>query len=292
MAAADTPLPPPPFTTELQAARTPLVVPAASDNPLRKQTLLGIAPVLPDPAKETAPALGDSQPHTAAAAATTDAPTTRELESSAAPSPVISWPPPQPTSSDDDEVDLKPKRKRWLVPLGIAAALGLGAVGLKQLAPTPASAPPAPAAKAPPAAPTPAPPSEARPADVKRQNDDDLGPSTGDDGAPDTRTPDPQPLGAAPSAEAAPAASPTPSGDVVRVQVDSDPPGARLFWKGKAVGTTPFVLELARGEKHAYEMGLPGYNTRKVVIDGSKAQISVGLKPDAGPFIGQTRRKP
>jgi serine/threonine-protein kinase len=78
----------------------------------------------------------------------------------------------------------------------------------------------------------------------------------------------------------------------VRINVVSDPPGARLFWKGKAIGTTPFVLELAPGEKHAYEMGLTGYNTRKVVIDGTKTDISVGLKPEAGAFIGQTRGKP
>jgi hypothetical protein len=58
------------------------------------------------------------------------------------------------------------------------------------------------------------------------------------------------------------------------------------------VGTTPFVLELAPGEKHSYEMGLPGYNTRKVVIDGSKPEISIGLKPDSGTFIGGNRRKP
>jgi len=60
----------------------------------------------------------------------------------------------------------------------------------------------------------------------------------------------------------------------------SDPPGARMFWKGKEVGTTPFVLEFQAGDRHAYEIGLPGYTTRKVVIDGSKTEISIGLRPD------------
>jgi hypothetical protein len=84
--------------------------------------------------------------------------------------------------------------------------------------------------------------------------------------------------GSAPS----PAASPTPpataaGGDIRKVTVKSRPPKVRFFHFGKQVGVTPFVLELKPGERHAYEAGLPGYNTRKVVIDGSKPQIMVGL---------------
>jgi hypothetical protein len=275
--------------SEAEAARVPLVVPAPSDNPLRKQTLLGIAPVLPEPPKP-APAPAESVPSimTPPAVVATDAPTAREVEAPAeAAKPVISWPPPQPTSSEvDDDFAPKPKRARWLVPLGIAAALGAGVVATQQLGRAPAAAP-VPVAAKPPAAP--------QPVEAKPKSEDDTGPSTGDDSVPDTRTPEPQPLGTA-AAEAAPSAAPSssapPSGDVVRIQVNSDPPGARLFWKGKSVGTTPFVLELAPGEKHSYEMGLPGYNTRKVVIDGSKPEISIGLKPDSGTFIGGNRRKP
>jgi serine/threonine-protein kinase len=93
-----------------------------------------------------------------------------------------------------------------------------------------------------------------------------------------------------PSASAA-ATGAAPSGNVVRINVDSEPPGARMFWRGKEVGTTPFVLELQPGEKHAYELGLPGYTTRKVVIDGSKTDVSIGLRPDPKAPAGATLRK-
>jgi hypothetical protein len=109
--------------------------------------------------------------------------------------------------------------------------------------------------------------------------------------------PEPEPAADAKPAEAQP--SPTPSaepaaavsGDLRRIAVTSDPPGARLFWKGKEVGTTPFTLELRADEKHAYESGLPGYVTRKVVIDGSKSEVNIGMRPQAGPFTGSTSRK-
>jgi hypothetical protein len=38
-------------------------------------------------------------------------------------------------------------------------------------------------------------------------------------------------------------------------------------------------------------LGLPGYTTRKVVIDGSKADISIGLRPEPTAKSGGTRRK-
>jgi hypothetical protein len=71
----------------------------------------------------------------------------------------------------------------------------------------------------------------------------------------------------------------------------SDPPGARMFWRGKEVGTTPFVLELKPGEKHAYELGFPGYTTRKVVVDGYKSEIRIGLRPDPHAPPGANPRK-
>jgi hypothetical protein len=88
------------------------------------------------------------------------------------------------------------------------------------------------------------------------------------------------PVPAASAVEPSPAVSAAPSaadGEIRRVTVKSRPPKVRFFHFGKQVGVTPFVLELKPGERHAYEAGLPGYNTRKVVIDGSKPQIMVGL---------------
>ena len=58
------------------------------------------------------------------------------------------------------------------------------------------------------------------------------------------------------------------------------PPKARFYHFGKQVGVAPFVLELDPGERHAYEVGLPGYGTRKVVVDGSKPEMTVGLRQE------------
>jgi hypothetical protein len=318
-----------------------------SENPLRKQTLLGMAPVvLPEepkpvavetppeaaaaapaaePAFEPAPSAPSIVTPTTVATVTTDAPTTSDIPSEPEPleKPKRSEPrraePVRPaavlSSSHDDLPPLKQSRPRWVLPVGAAAAIVLGVVGLRSLD----------------RAPTPLPPELAHPhkpgkaasksvgavpkSDDEGDDDDDNGPSTGTDDTPDPTPPDPDPLkakaapgaaatpSATPSAAAAPAtasAEPAPSaapgapsanGNAVRINVESDPPGARLFWKGKEVGTTPFVLELQPGEKHAYELGLPGYTTRKVVIDGSKTDISIGLRPDPNAPPGANLRK-
>jgi hypothetical protein len=87
----------------------------------------------------------------------------------------------------------------------------------------------------------------------------------------------------APEPSAALKPTPTPSAaasgtDSRRVTVKSKPAKVRFFHFGKQVGVTPFVLEFKPGERHAYEAGLPGYGTRKVVIDGSKPEITIGLR--------------
>lgn len=58
------------------------------------------------------------------------------------------------------------------------------------------------------------------------------------------------------------------------------PPDARLFWKGKSLGKSPVRIELAPGEKRRYEVGRPGYVTRRLVVDGSQSEVSIGLRPD------------
>jgi hypothetical protein len=320
-----------------------------SENPLRKQTLLGIAPVvLPEskspsaeanpepapatpaaaePAFEPAPSAPSIVTPTTVATVTTDAPTTSDIPSEpellekpkrseprraqpARPAAVLS-------ASHDDLPPLKQSRPRWVLPIAAAAVIALGVAGLRSLD----------------RAPTPLPPELAHPhkpgkavskavgavpkSDDEGDDDDDNGPSTGTDDTPDPTPPDPDPLEAkaapggaasaavpippaaataASAASAAPApsaatAAPSANGTAVRINVASDPPGARLFWKGKEVGTTPFVLELQPGEKHAYELGLPGYTTRKVVIDGSKTEISIGLRPDPNAPPGARPRK-
>ena len=82
---------------------------------------------------------------------------------------------------------------------------------------------------------------------------------------------------ATPGASASAAPLPAPATEIRKVTVKSKPPKVRFFHFGRPVGTTPFVLELKPGERHAYEAGLPGYGTRKIVIDGSKPEVVVGL---------------
>jgi hypothetical protein len=79
------------------------------------------------------------------------------------------------------------------------------------------------------------------------------------------------------SASAAPATSASADTEMRRVKVKSKPAKVRFYHFGKLVGVAPFVLELKPGERHAYEAGLPGFGTRKVVIDGSKPEILIGL---------------
>ncbi len=298
----------------------------AANNPLRKQTLLGIAPAIPEPkaAAEPAGETGSSVSSIVTPAmVATDAPTTTDV-----PEPPVVAAKPRPTEparlaaaalsiSHDDLPELKPRRPRWQVPLGVAAALALGVVGLRQLdhAPTPTPAELAhPVTAAKPGAKAAAKALNAAPKSDDDDDDDGNDPNTGGDPTPEPTTPDAEPLKAkAGDAQAKPAAAepakaaepaaaaaapsaqdtarPAAAGGLVRVNVDSDPEGARMFWKGKEVGTTPFVLELQPGEKHAYELGMPGYTTRKVVIDGSQTDISIGLRPDPAAPVGLSRRK-
>jgi hypothetical protein len=100
----------------------------------------------------------------------------------------------------------------------------------------------------------------------------------------------------APSASAPPAASaapaepattgnaasdPAPTAEGTRVvTVTMMPPDARLFWKGKSLGKSPVRIELPPGEKRRFEVGRPGYVTRRLVVDGSQSEVSIGLRPD------------
>jgi len=87
------------------------------------------------------------------------------------------------------------------------------------------------------------------------------------------------PSGAA-SANAEPAASAAAEGTRV-VIVKISPPGARLFYKGKPVGASPVTVELAPGEKkRSFEVGMPGWVTRRLVVDGTKSEVFIGLKPE------------
>ena len=98
-----------------------------------------------------------------------------------------------------------------------------------------------------------------------------------------TTAPDAPPVpadSAAPKA-ASPAASASPdTAGTYKVTLTSVPPKVQFYRFGKRVGVAPFVLELPNGERRSYEAGLTGYVTRKVVVDGSKREIKVSLRPN------------
>jgi hypothetical protein len=92
---------------------------------------------------------------------------------------------------------------------------------------------------------------------------------------PSSAAPAPSAAGVASDAAAEPPASGT-----QRVTITTVPPKAKFFHYGKQVGTAPFVVDLPAGERRAYEVWLPGHIARKLVIDGSKPEISLGLREE------------
>jgi hypothetical protein len=104
------------------------------------------------------------------------------------------------------------------------------------------------------------------------------------------------PSGATPPASAAPdaktptesdSAAPAPSAALPAgtrvVIVTISPPQARLFRKGKPIGSSPVRIELAPDEKRrSFEVGAPGWRTRRLVVDGTKPEVFIGLKPEPG----------
>ncbi len=82
---------------------------------------------------------------------------------------------------------------------------------------------------------------------------------------------------AAPAASAAAAAEGEGS-ETIAVLINIRPEGTTIFFKGKQVGKSPLTVEVPRGERRVFEAVNPGYVTRKVVVDGSRSEISFGMK--------------
>lgn len=103
----------------------------------------------------------------------------------------------------------------------------------------------------------------------------------------ETATPAPSVAEPVASASAEPVASasaePASTDGTVKVMVRSAVTGAKFFRNGKQVGVNSVIVELAPGEKRAFEVNLPGYVSRKVVVDGSRAEVVVYL-----PHISET----
>ncbi|HYP89627.1 MAG TPA: hypothetical protein VEQ59_15775 [Polyangiaceae bacterium] len=284
-----------------------------AENPLRKQTLMGVAPPAPAVSSE-APTTLDVSPSSDANAPVAE-PTSRDEPSRPASSTPIAA---ALDHTDEDEPKPRSRRALWMAGAVALAAAGITLVSGQRGDHAPPSLASKPALEAAPAAveplkvgaearpktddPPPAAPAASASAEATAPAAQQ-GVVTAEAAAPEASAAAPTEVGAqgapaaeAPSAPSAPATSASAApgaapGSTKSIRVESDPPGARLFWHGKSVGTTPFVLEYQDGEKHAYEMGLPGYVTRKVVIDSSDTLISIGLRPDPAAPPSATRRK-
>jgi hypothetical protein len=92
----------------------------------------------------------------------------------------------------------------------------------------------------------------------------------------------PKDTSAAPSAITATAdagATDTEAG-MVTVTFNVWPTGARIAFKGREIGRSPFKMQIRRGDTRAVEVVFPGFKPRKVVVDGSQPEISFGLRPE------------
>jgi hypothetical protein len=316
--------PPRPNSGSSAPPRAAAALTLAASNPLRKQTLLGIAPVIPQsPEPSAAPepqaseppaaAAEPSEPSTSAASAeaaaappepatereaepsvakmdvaqpavanalSSDTPVMRDVKSSRPPAPRVEM---SSSSVDGELPELRPRRSRWAYVVAAGALLGGAVFALRQMDRAPAPLDESLARPIRPAAEPPAAPAVPK-ASEDEDDDADSNPSPAAPTEPELDAK--APSDSAASAPAAPsAAAPSSSasaasaGETTRISIDSVPPGARLFWRGKEVGTTPFTLEIPVGARRSYELGKPGFVTRRVVIDGSKSEISIGLKP-------------
>lgn len=222
------------------------------------------------PAKSEPPIGPTSRQTPAAAFARQAAPTSSEAPSKK---------PGEDRTASAREAAPAPKRSGLSIALLAAAGLVIGILGYRALhheGPPPdlaamptASTLPTPAAASPSAQPVPEPTNAAQPAPSASAADFHAAPP-----APLDSPTDAKPVA---SAEPVAAASAAPAG-VTRVTITSSPPKAKFYHYGKEVGTAPFVVDLQPGEKHAYEVWLPGHVTRKVLVDGSKTELKVGLR--------------
>jgi hypothetical protein len=69
----------------------------------------------------------------------------------------------------------------------------------------------------------------------------------------------------------------TESNDRISVTVNSNPNGVRVWRRGKSIGRTPLVIQIGRGERRVFEIGSPGYGTRRLSLNGEKTDITVNL---------------
>jgi hypothetical protein len=86
---------------------------------------------------------------------------------------------------------------------------------------------------------------------------------------------------AAPRADSAPAARPSPGAFTGSIYVDSRPRGAQVSINGKAVGTTPLRIPEVRAGSHVVRLELPDHriwSTSARVMAGEEARVTGSLE--------------
>jgi hypothetical protein len=73
----------------------------------------------------------------------------------------------------------------------------------------------------------------------------------------------------------------TKSADRIDVLVKSRPSGVKVWRLGKAIGRTPLVIQIGRGERRIFEVGTPAYGVRRLSLNGDKTEVTVDLIPSA-----------
>ncbi|HMA95463.1 MAG TPA: hypothetical protein VKP30_22395, partial [Polyangiaceae bacterium] len=116
-------------------------------------------------------------------------------------------------------------------------------------------------------------------------------PSASTDESPTTATSSgPVAVGAAPevtsTAASAPASTPP---NIVRVTLDVRPTDAKVIYQGRLQPGPPYEFEVTKGKRMALEVVRFGFATQKVVLDGRKSSVLVGLRRAAGHPAAERR---
>jgi hypothetical protein len=73
------------------------------------------------------------------------------------------------------------------------------------------------------------------------------------------------------------------------VTLEVVPPDAKVFARGLMRKGPPFVFELRPGARLVVEVVRPGYVARRVVLDGNKSELAVGLMRKRTPAAARGR---
>lgn len=75
----------------------------------------------------------------------------------------------------------------------------------------------------------------------------------------------------------------TKSNDRIDVLVKSRPSNVKVWRLGKAIGRTPLVIQIGRGEHRIFEVGGPAVGVRRLSLNGDKTEVTVDLIPPGKP---------